>query len=420
MTDLWVFNHYASPPDAGVGTRHFDLATEMAAHGVRTTIFASAFSHFTGRDRLGRRRLSAHRRHRGVDFVWVRTVAYRGNTWRRVANMLSYAVSVTFVQLRYPRPDVVIGSSVHPFAALAGWIVARQRRARFVYEIRDLWPQTLIDIGAMRAGSLQARVLRWIESFLVERAWRVITVLPGTSDYLEQRGLPTDHVVYVPNGVRLGDPGSSEALPEPVATAFEQWRAAGRFVAVYAGSHGLVNGLGVILEAATLLDSRGSPVQVALVGDGPDKPALMARARELGLRNVTFLDPVPKAAVQALLAMADATLFHLADADVFRYGISSNKLFDYLASGKPVVFACASSNNPVADARAGRWIAPEDPAAMADALEELSRTDPGVLAEMGDRGRRHVAEHHDIALLARKVASIVLERPEPDPIRDHG
>lgn len=408
MTDLWILNHYAAPPDAGAGTRHHDLAAELADRGIRTTIFASAFSHFTGRHRLGRRDLIRRERFGRVLFVWLRTVSYRGNSWRRTANMVSYLVMVLAAQALFRRPDVVIGSSVHPLAALAGYLVARVRAARFLYEVRDLWPQTLIDIGALSPRSAQARLLRRLEAFLVHHAERVITVLPEMPRYLAEQGLPTSHVVYIPNGVNRAEPPAGlGSLPDEVRRPLEAWRAEGRFIAIYAGSHGLVNGLDVLLDAASLL-GEDERIQLVLAGDGPNKAALVDRSRDLGLRNVAFLEPVAKSSVQAMLSLADATIFHLADAPVFSYGISSNKLFDYLASGRPVVFACHSSNNPVSDADAGRCVRPQDPAALAHALRELAATDPSVRAAMGQRGRRYVEEHHSIQALAERLAGVVL------------
>src|ERR1035437_9463471 len=201
---VWIVNHYADAPDRPAGTRHFDLSRQLVARGQKITIFASAFSHGTGQDvRLTGWQLFRTEWFDGVQFVWLRTFPYRGNTWRRRVNMLSYLATFLVVQTRFANPDVVIGVTVQPFAALGAWLVARRRRARFIFEIGDLWPQTLVDLGAMREGSLGEILLRSIEAFLLRHASVVISLLPGVRDYLRERGLPADHVVYVPNGVDL-------------------------------------------------------------------------------------------------------------------------------------------------------------------------------------------------------------------------
>ena len=151
---VWIVNHYAATPDEPAGTRHYALARELVTRGHAVTIFAASFGHHSGRERrLASRSLYRSEWHDGVRFVWLRTLPYRGNTWRRPLNMLSFLVTFLVVQTREKAPDTVVGSTVHPFAALGGWVAARLRGADFVFEIRDLWPQTLVDLGAMRAGS---------------------------------------------------------------------------------------------------------------------------------------------------------------------------------------------------------------------------------------------------------------------------
>ena len=168
---VWIFNHYAAPPDRPAGTRHYELAIRLSAGGDDVTIFASGFSHATLREeRLRGSELARTERHGQVRFIWLRTPPYRGNGVRRAANMLAFLPLALVAQASLRRPDVIVGSSVHPFAALAGLIAARLRGAAFVYEIRDLWPQTLVDMGQLSADSTTARALWHLERLLAERA----------------------------------------------------------------------------------------------------------------------------------------------------------------------------------------------------------------------------------------------------------
>jgi glycosyltransferase involved in cell wall biosynthesis len=402
--ELWIFNHYASAPDQPAGTRHFDLARGLVGQGFRVTIFAAGFSHATGTEtRVPPGRLYEIQVIDGVRFVWVRTVPYRGNTWRRFVNMLSYGAVVLVAQRRLQRPAAVIGSTVHPLAAAAAYIAARLRGARFLFEIRDLWPQTLVDMGVLRPGSFAARLMWWLEAVLVNRAETVITLLPGVSEYLRQRRLPTDRILYVPNGVRL-QANSLEEAPRRTTETFDRLRADGRFLCGYLGAHGRANGLHVVLGAAAELQRLGDrTVHVVLIGDGPEKPDLVSTARGLGLANVTFMEPVNKNAVPAVLRQLDAGILHLSDVDVFRYGISPNKLFDYLANGLPVLFACRSGNDPIQDAQAGISLAPDDPSALAAAMLSLAALPPSERRRMGGAGRRYVEQHHDIEQLAVRL-----------------
>jgi glycosyltransferase involved in cell wall biosynthesis len=411
---VWIVNHYAAAPDRPAGRRHFDLARRLVAQGHAVTIFAAGFSHTTGREeRLAAGRLYRSEWFDGVLFVWLRTVPYRGNTLRRQINMLSFLVVFLVVQTRFGAPTTIIGSTVHPFAAFGAWVVARLRRARFVFEIRDLWPQTLVDLGALQVGSPGERLLRTLEAFLVRRSAVVITLLPGMHDYLTERRLPADHVVYVPNGVDLetfdAAPLPGAPAPESVARALSaigRLRGEGRFVLGYVGSLGRVNRADVIVGAAHIAERRApGRIGVVLIGDGPERPALELLARSIPA--VTLQPAVPSRYVPSILRSLDATVVHATATPVYRYGISFNKLFEYMAAERPVVFACASAYDPVAATGAGVSVNPDNPEGVANAFLELAATDPSTRVRMGAAGREYVAREHNIARLGDVLAKIV-------------
>ena len=237
---LWILNHYAISPDMPGGTRHFDLASELVKKGHDVTIFASGFDHHTHRYiKIDPKEKIRVEEYDGVRFVWINTTPYSKNDWRRVMNMISYGWRVLRCDRGLPKPDVVIGSSMHPFAALAGWRLARRHKARFIFEVRDLWPQTAIDMGAMKENSFPAKLLYAWEKFMYEKAEKIIVLLPYAKEYIVSRGISPEKVFWLPNGVNLDrfdqpsplDPGSE------VAKAFERYR--DRFKVVYTGVHGV-------------------------------------------------------------------------------------------------------------------------------------------------------------------------------------
>jgi glycosyltransferase involved in cell wall biosynthesis len=411
---VWIFNHHATAPDQGSGTRHFDLAVRMAAAGHQVTIFAAGFNHFTGREeRLKGWQLYRADSWSGVRFVWLRTIPYRRNDLRRLLSMVSYLAVATMVQSRFGRPTHVIGSTVHPLAALAGYLVARWRGARYFFEIRDLWPQTLIDLGTIGERSAAAQVLRRLERFLVERSDGVIAVLPGVAAYLSEMGMRPVELLYLPNGVAPAGE-SADLLSDSTRELVERigrWRSEGRFVILYAGSHGVHNRLSVVVDAARRLAATEPRIVIVLVGDGTEKADLAASLEAEPLDNVVLHAPVPKADVLSLLASADACLLHMTRTPVYRYGVSFNKLFDYMASGRPILFACEASNDPVAEGDAGLSVPPDDPEAMAKAAADLSRMSASDLARLGANGRRYVEAHHDIRELARQLTGFLERRP---------
>jgi glycosyltransferase involved in cell wall biosynthesis len=410
---IWILNHYASPPDRAAGTRHYDFGRVLAGQGHEVTIFASSYNHFSRQEE----RLSPGERMRvecvdGVRFVWVRTPPYAGNNYRRVANMLSYAGRTFLVQRHFSRPDIIVGSSVHMAAVAAAYMTGRVRGVPFVFEVRDLWPQTLIDMGALRKGALAARILGWAELFFYRRARMVITLLPKAPDYIAGRGISRKKIAYVPNGIatpRTADETMTGDSAELVAR-ITQLRRGGRVIAGYVGSHGQANALGTLIHAARELRDRGEDgIVFVFVGDGPEKETCQRLARDHDLHNVIFWRPIPKRSVPAVLEAFDVTLFSLLDVAVHRYGLSCNKLFDYLASGRPVVSACAVQDTPVSASGGGICVPPEAPKAIADALITLASLGEAGRQAIGDRGKHWVYENHNVTALAERFLQALVQ-----------
>jgi len=404
---IWILNHYASPPDRPAGTRHYELGRVLASQGHDITIFASSFCHFSRQEE----RLEPGERIRvefidGVRFVWIRTTPYSGNDHRRARNMMSYTLGVVLANRRFERPDVIVGSSVHLAAVAAAFLIGQVRRVPFVFEVRDMWPQALIDMGALREGSAIAKLLTRLERFLYRRARMVITLLPKAAQYIEQCGIPGNKVAYVPNGI--ADYGSHNIYPASGDTkALMAWirmrREAGCLIAGYVGSHGPVNGIDVLVDAARELRDRGEEhIAFIFIGDGPEKERCEQLARDYHLANVLFWHPVPKRAVPAMLQALDVMLFCLRDIPVFKYGLSSNKLFDYLASGRPIIAACAVADNPVSASGGGICVPPESPGAVGEALLKLAALDDASRRAIGERGTRWVYQNHGTTDLAER------------------
>lgn len=400
--NIWIFNHYAITPDLPGGTRHFDLSRELVKRGHQVTIFASGFHHHQHREA----KLRPKERWKvdnvdGVTFVWLKTFPYQRNDWRRVLNMVSYTLRVWRLGRRLPKlapelgkPNVVIGSSVHLLAVLAAYRVARHYKAKFIMEVRDLWPQTIIDMGELSERHPLTRLLQMLERFLYRRAERIITLLPGAGEYIAARGIGREKIVWIPNGVDLS--GFSDV--KTAESAHEGLKV------VYLGAHGRANALDVLLQAAKIVQDQGyHEIKFVLVGDGPEKPKLIELASELELRNVEFRDSVQKSEVPKALRDADMFIFNVEKTDVFKYGISSNKLFDYMAASKPLLFSVKALNNPVEEAHCGLTVPPRAPQALAEAVIKLYQMTQEEREVMGRRGREYVEKYHAIPLLAERL-----------------
>lgn len=339
----------------------------------------------------------------GVRFLWIRTAKYKGNGSARVRNMLEYAWRAwcRAATQALPHPDVIIGSTVHPLAAVTGALLAKRFGVPFVLEVRDLWPQTLIDLGRIPDRGLTACAMRAMERWLYQRADRILTLLPRAVDYIAPLGVPKSNVVWIPNGVEIS------AFPDPGPPHVCRGRP---FTLMYLGSHGQANGLDNVLMAMKLLQDRKgiARVRLRMIGDGPAKPRLRALAKQLGLQNVAFEPPTRKSDLAQMAAQADAFVAAVLDRPkLYRFGISMNKLYDYLAARRPIVMASAAINDPIQDAGAGLTVPPEDPEALAGAISKLIAMPPSVRDAMGEAGRRYVEQNNDFRVLAKKLAEVL-------------
>jgi glycosyltransferase involved in cell wall biosynthesis len=404
VKNVWILNHYAQEPGGAGGTRHFHLAEHLESSGWQATVIAASVELNSGLQRLNDEEHLRYEHIQGVPFLWVRTPEYEGNGGGRMLNMLAYTWQVlrrrTTQMLQ--RPDVVIGSSVHPFAAVAGALLARRFGVPFIFEVRDLWPQTLIDMGRLRDSDWMTKVLRKLELWLYRRSARIVVLLPRAWEYINPLGIPKERVVWIPNGVDLS--------LFPKLTESDKVES-GLFTLMYFGAHGQANGLDNVLRAMRHIQTNAPEkrVHLRIIGDGPLKPKLVEFATKIGLTNVVFEPPVPKSQVPALAAQADAFVFNLIDAPVFKYGISSNKLFDFMASERPVVFSCDAANNPINDAQAGLTVAPGQPEALAQAILQIATTPMEERQRMGQAGRDYVEQNHGFAQLSARLASVLDE-----------
>jgi len=402
--NIWILNHYAVTPDLPGGTRHFDFGKELVKRGYRVTIFASSFQHGTMRYiKDSSKKDFIVEEFEGVRFVWIKTSPYSGNDWRRVVNMLSYSVRGYEVakKLDIEEHDIIIGSSVHLFAVLTAYLLSKKYKTPFVMEVRDLWPQTLIDMGMSKWHPFVI-LLGILERFLYKRANKIITLLPKAHEYIEKLGIPKDKIAWIPNGVDL-----ERFNPDEKSTNLKCDKSS--FLITYTGAIGKANNLVVLVEVAEILKNDYPEIKFLIVGDGPEKERLVRIAKEKDLHNVEFNEPVPKKEISRILYESDVLFFNFLDSPVFKYGISPNKLFDYLASGKPIIFSSNAVNNPVEEAKAGITIPPDSPQELANAIIKLYKMSPEERRKMELNGRKYVEKYHSIPVLVDKLEEIFKE-----------
>lgn len=403
--NIWWISQYASTPDQQFTTQH-DLARILVEKGHRVTFFAAGFSHYKFKEiRLRPGESWRAEDYDGVRFIWIKTPPYRANDWKRIRNMCTFAWRAYRLARRWDEePDVVIGTTFHPLSSLSAYAVSVSRKKPFVFEVKDLWPLTMIQFGRCSPKSPLALLLGFLERFLARRANRIMTTLPSAADYYGQLGVCRDKIVWIPNGLELSRYRTMKPYSGQMSDSCKL---------VYAGGHVEAFPLSMVLRAARIEQENGNRARFIFVGDGQDKPKLVRLAQELELRNVEFRGVVPKTELYRILEEADAFILTIRDLpELYKYGISFNKLCDYVAAGRPVLFAGSSSYNVVKEFECGLVVPPEDPQAFAKAIHEFENLTPEQRAKMGRNGIRCAQERFDIRMLAGRLENMLLSLRE--------
>ena len=407
--NLWILNHYSGNLRQGMEYRHFFLARHLVNLGHRVSIVASTYSHlFSSPPETNG--LVEYENIDGVEFVWLKSPKYKLNGAKRLLNMLSYSVlaQVTGLEKRLGRPDAVMGSSPHPFVLMNTLSLSKRYSAVSLVEFRDLWPLMLVELGAMKASHPLALIFQAIERKAFKQANRVISLWHSADDYMLRNGVSEDRYRYLPNGIELDD--SVFAGVHPLLSDLDKAKADGKFIVGYGGSHGHANPLDQVIDACLDLKKRGvTDVIFFMVGGGPDKEKAVHRTRELSLTNLVWHDSVSKDVIMAFYKKLDVAFIGLRDLPLFKYGPTPNKFMDYLAAGKPIIYAINSSFDPVKEHHLGLSISPEDGTALADSIVSMSRMDRLLLGEMGGRSRIYAEESHSYKELASRLDQIIQE-----------
>lgn len=407
--NILLINHYAGSPRHGMEYRPFYMAREWVDSGHNVTIVASSESHLR-RTHPQIDGTLAEEEIDGVRYLWLKTSPYDGNTFSRVKNIMAFVVRLCLQQKSLAcggQFDVVIASSTYLLDIFPARRIARRNGAMLIYEVHDLWPLSPMELGGYSKWHPYIMLLQHAENVSCRDADLVVSMLPKAKPHLVDRGMAPEKFVYVPNGIHPKEwDGPRESLPREHRVTIEKLKDQGRFLVGYTGSHGPANSLDTLIQAADLL--RDVPVAFVLVGEGPHKAALQRQVQELRLPNVVFLPRVSRASVPSVLEAVDATCLAWAQSPLYQYGISPNKLFDYMMASKPVLHCVNAGNDLVAESACGISVAPREPNALRLAVQQLMATSVGERLAMGQRGRDYVLAHHSYPVLAEHFINAIM------------
>ena len=330
---------------------------------------------------------------------WLYAVPNRGIGRRGLDHLSFMLTSVLFGLPRLRTVDVVIASSPTLFSALSGWVMSRIRGVPFVLEVRDLWPEAIVELGLMRRESLSVRLLQWMAKWLYRQAARVVVVTDAFAEQLAAQGVARSKIAVIPNGA-----DTRFFAPRQNGSSRAELGLNGRFVVAYVGSHGLSHGLHAVLDAAALQPE----VTYLLVGDGADRERLLQERDRRGLRNVVMRQSVPKAQVPDVYAAADACLVPLRDVPIFETFVPS-KLFEVLAAGRPVIGAVRGEARNILERSGGALLVdPERGDQLAAAVDRL-RNDTALRERLARAGRSFAQERYDRDALASRYLGLLEE-----------
>lgn len=409
MNILYI-NHYAGSTTHGMEYRTYYLAREWVRLGHNVTIVAADYSHIrTINPQLSKQQNYLYETIDGINYIWCKTPEYPVNGIRRVINIFTFLYRLKKLSTKLIeeyKPDLVIASSTYPLDTKPAYKIAKKTKAKFIYEVHDLWPLTPMELGGMSKYHPFIWLMQRAEDFGYRMADKVISLLPMARDYMQEHGMNPNKFVYIPNGVSVSDwqqlkvPLSTDML-DSIARIKEEYH----FLIAYAGGMGESNALDYLLSAAKELQEID--VAFVLVGDGACKDILRQRLINERISNVYFLPRIDKTQVPSFLDKMDALYIGWHKLPIYRFGICPNKLFDYMLAAKPIIHSVTAGNDLVRDAMCGISVAAEDIGAIKMAVNEVRLLTYEQRRELGGNGHTYVLKHHDYKVLASNFLSAI-------------
>jgi len=401
MKTVWIINEYAGSKYHGMVFRSYYYAKELVKNGYRVFVITGAYHHnlkvfpkvegdFTFEDIDG------------ITYVWVDVPKYNNaHDKKRVYKWFKFGAKVLKLPVeKMQKPDLIIDSSASLFHVYSAHQLAKKYGAKLFFEVRDIWPLSLIELGGYSPNHPFMRMMDWLERYGYKNADRVVSVLPNAKEHMMSQGMNESKFLYLPNGIALEDYEEIEDLEKDIKEKIPT----DKFLIGYAGTVGHANALRHLIEAARIMKEREyEDTHFMIVGNGKDKEYLKEMAKKYELENITFIDQILKSQVSSLLELWDVCYIGLINQPLFRFGVSPNKLFDYMMAAKPILYAINSGNKPVEEANCGISAEAENPDAIAEGIMKLHDMSKEDREKMGQNGKEYVLKNHTYEELAHRL-----------------
>lgn len=399
---IWFFNDYAGSKYHGMEFRNYYFAKEFVKLGHEVYIFSASYMHLFKK----LPQTDGHYTHEkidGINYIWIKVPNYGESTnKKRVLKWLLFTTKLFFIPKEEVKtPDVVIASPMAPFLILPAMYQAKKYKAKLIYEVKDIWPLSIIELGNIKPTHPLVKIMSWCEKTAIQKSDVIVSSLQNYGDHLKNDLDIDKEFVWINNGIDLDEMNQIETLNEDTINKIPE----NKFIVGYTGTIGIANALNYFLEAAKQLQDNND-ILFVIVGDGKEKQNLLNKYNKL--KNVLFVEPIPKQQVQSMLKLFDVCYIGLKKENLFKYGVSPNKLFDYMYSGKPILYAIESGKSDIVKiANCGLSIEAENSKAILDGVLKLYNMEKSERDKLGQNGKKYVLEHFTYKKLAEKFNKLL-------------
>lgn len=399
--NIWIINEYAGNPKYGMTLRHFYLAKEFEKLGWKTNTISASFSHILDTYPENKENKNYfEEKIDGLNFTWIKVFKYRNSSdYKRILKWFYFSFRLFFVGKHIGnKPNYIICSPTAPFCFIPAYYLKWKYRAKIVFEVRDIWPLSLIEIGSFSKYHPFILLMRMVEFFAIKKADFLVSNLQFYNKYLEENK-QNRKASWISNAIYLEELLNTAPLNQDLVAKLPQ----NKFIVGYTGKLGISNAMNYLIEAAKLI--RQEEIHFVIVGNGEDKEKLKTQAK--GLSNITFIDAIPKSQIPAMLAKFDICYIGWNREKLYNYGVSPNKIYDYMHAEKPILHSIHLKEELVSLAQCGLRVEEENPEAIAQGVLDLYKLSPENRLSMGKKGKDFVLKNFTYGELAKRYLNLL-------------
>lgn len=399
---IWYISKYVAPPTlSGVGGRGYHLMEEMLSLGCKSVIITSDSNQLIIAPVLNK--TYQQEISRGIQLIWIRTFKYKiAKSIQRIISWLDFELKLFFLpKSNLPKPDAIIISSLSLITILNGLLLRQKYKCKLVFEIRDIWPLTIVEEGGLSPNNPFVRLLGWIEKLGYRKSDLIVGTMPNLSEHVKNIIGYSKDVVCIPMGYNASSIEDQLDIPEEY---IEQYVPKNKFIVAHAGTIGITNALDTFFECAQLMSNRAD-IHFLMIGDGDLKPSYQSRYAHLP--NLTFAPKIKKQMVQSALSKCDLLYFSVLNSEVWHYGQSLNKIIDYMFAGKPVVASYTGYPSMINEANSGTYVPAGDVNALMNEIQRYSSLSQEELITIGNRGKEWILKNRNYSKLAQDYLSAI-------------